>query len=207
MSQDQFSAALEALLFAAGEEGMTLNDLASTLGIAVPAVRVQVEQWGSALAEDPERGVYLAVFGERYKLLTKPAFANLIQNYMQDAGSRHLSQAAVEVLSIIAYQQPITRIEIDEIRGIHSAGALQTLLAHELISEAGRKDAPGRPILYETTQTFLDYFGLASLQDLPPLTHTQERAAPAADLFASFNAQLGSEEDTTDAEEEEKNNE
>lgn len=126
---------------------------------------------------------------------------------MQDAGSRHLSQAAVEVLSIIAYQQPITRIEIDEIRGIHSAGALQTLLAHELISEAGRKDAPGRPILYETTQTFLDYFGLASLQDLPPLTHTQERAAPAADLFASFNAQLGSEEDTTDAEEEEKNNE
>lgn len=195
MSAKHFSPALEALLFAAGEEGMTLNDLASTLGIAVPAVREQIDQWATALAADRERGVYLAEFGDRYKLLTKPDYADLIQSYLQDAGSRHLSQPAIEVLSIVAYQQPITRIEIDDIRGIHSAGALQTLLAHDLISEAGRKDAPGRPILYETTPAFLDYFGLQTLDDLPALTRTTERSAPATDLFASFNEQLNADTD------------
>jgi segregation and condensation protein B len=202
MSEQGYEAALEAVLYSAGEDGMTLPDLASTLNIAVPAMREQITQWGQKLQSASDRGVYLAHFGERYKLVTKPLFADMIRNYLVDAGSRHLSQAAVEVVSIVAYQQPITRIEIDEIRGIHSAGALQTLLAHDLIAEAGRKDAPGRPILYQTTPAFLDYFGLTALSDLPPLTRSRADIGESSDLFATFNAELGDTDESASADSE-----
>jgi segregation and condensation protein B len=89
------------------------------------------------------------------------------------------------VLAIIAYQQPITRIEIDEIRGVQSSGALTTLASRQLIKEAGRKEAPGRPILYATTQFFLDYFGLNQLADLPPLADAPEDTGEV-DLFTAF---------------------
>jgi segregation and condensation protein B len=94
------------------------------------------------------------------------------------------------VLAIIAYQQPITRIEIDEVRGVQSSGALTTLASRQLVKEAGRKEAPGRPILYATTPLFLDYFGLKTLKDLPPLEEHQ--AASEIDLF-DFNSALEGE--------------
>ena len=157
--------ALEAILYTAGESGVTLGELAGILEISESAMRQQLDAYRQRLAADDQRGLQLQQFADRYYLLTKPAYAPAIKKYFAGPPAAGLSQAALEVLAIIAYQQPITRIEIDEIRGVQSSGALTTLAARQLIKEAGRKEAPGRPILYATTQFFLDYFGLNRLAD------------------------------------------
>ncbi|WP_390404524.1 SMC-Scp complex subunit ScpB [Lacticaseibacillus jixiensis] len=184
-------AQIEAVLYTAGSAGVELSDLAGVLGITAAACRQQLENYGQALAADEQRGLMLQQTQDRYYLLTKPALAPTLRKYFAGPPASGLSQAALEVLAIIAYQQPLTRIEIDEIRGVQSSGALTTLASRQLIKEAGRKDAPGRPILYATTPFFLDYFGLQSLKDLPALETAQ--APSEVDLFADFNATLEGE--------------
>lgn len=196
--------ALEAILYTAGESGVTLGELAGILEISESAMRQQLDAYRQRLAADDQRGLQLQQFADRYYLLTKPAYAPAIKKYFAGPPAAGLSQAALEVLAIIAYQQPITRIEIDEIRGVQSSGALTTLAARQLIKEAGRKEAPGRPILYATTQFFLDYFGLNRLADLPPLAD-----APAdtceVDLFTAFRHDDDQEEATIDEKKMEQN--
>ena len=196
--------ALEAILYTAGESGVTLGELAGILEISESAMRQQLDAYRQRLAADDQRGLQLQHFADRYYLLTKPAYAPAIKKYFAGPPAAGLSQAALEVLAIIAYQQPITRIEIDEIRGVQSSGALTTLAARQLIKEAGRKEAPGRPILYATTQFFLDYFGLNGFADLPPLAD-----APAdtgeVDLFTAFRHDDDQEEATIDEKKMEQN--
>ena len=196
--------ALEAILYTAGESGVTLGELAGILEISESAMRQQLDAYRQRLAADDQRGLQLQQFADRYYLLTKPAYAPAIKKYFAGPPAAGLSQAALEVLAIIAYQQPITRIEIDESRGVQSSGALTTLAARQLIKEAGRKEAPGRPILYATTQFFLDYFGLNRLADLPPLAD-----APAdtgeVDLFTAFRHDDDQEEATIDEKKMEQN--
>lgn len=179
-------AEIEAVLYAAGEDGVELGSLSQILGIAPAAMRQQMDSFIARLKTDGTRGLCVRVSGERYYLLTKPELADTLKRYFQGPPATGLSQAALEVLAIIAYQQPVTRIEIDEVRGVQSSGALQTLITRQLVAEAGRLDAPGRPIMYATTPEFLDYFGLKKLDDLPELGEADDSDADDGqlDLFA-----------------------
>ena len=115
----------------------------------------------------------------------------MIKQYFEIPLTVPLTNALLEVLAIIAYRQPITRLEIDEIRGVQSSGSLQKLMARGLIDTHGRLDAPGRPFRYVTTESFLDYFGLSSLEDLPPLPEQEDpdSADLSGDLFlAAFQS-------------------
>ncbi|WP_127848216.1 SMC-Scp complex subunit ScpB [Lacticaseibacillus hulanensis] len=176
-------AKIEAILYAAGEDGVDLVNLAQILGLSVTATRQQLEKFMSKLAADADSGLCCRLAGDKYYLLTKPETAAVLRQYFQGPPATGLSQAALEVLAIIAYQQPVTRIEIDQVRGVQSSGALQTLVTRQLVNEAGRLDAPGRPIMYATTPEFLDYFGLKHLSDLPPLPETGTMPADPEDLF------------------------
>lgn len=164
----QYRGELESILYTVGQEGILYDQLAKMLGIQVSAVRQLLLTLNQHYKEDGS-GLVLSMQTNKVYLTTKPDFAPLLRQFLADHQPNSLSQAALEVLAIIAYQQPITRIEIDQVRGVQSNSALQVLLVRTFIREAGRKEAIGRPILYTTTPYFLDYFQLASLADLPPL--------------------------------------
>ncbi|WP_288761379.1 SMC-Scp complex subunit ScpB [uncultured Lacticaseibacillus sp.] len=174
---------IEAVLYAAGEDGVDLHTLAEILGVSVAATRQQVATLADQMATNDQRGLFIQQSGERFYMLTKPAAAPALKKYFQGPPATGLSKAALESLAIIAYQQPVTRIDIDEVRGVQSSGSLQTLVTRQLVAEAGRKDAPGRPIMYRTTEVFLDYFGLGSLDDLPPLPTSGTPDPETLDLF------------------------
>ena len=119
------------------------------------------------LQEDSLSPVELVNYNDQYRLVTKSELAPDVESYAHSPFTQKLSRAAVETLAIVAYRQPITRMGIDEIRGVSSITMLQKLLARDLIREVGRLEAPGRPVLYGVTDYFMDYFGLKSLEDLP----------------------------------------
>lgn len=119
--------------------------------------------------EEESRGIFLLEFNEKVQLSTKPEYSHYIKKMVKPDSKHNLSQAALETLAIIAYKQPITKSEIDEIRGVRSDKALSTLMDYGLIAEAGRLETIGRPIIYETTEEFLKYFGFKSLNELPNL--------------------------------------
>ena len=125
---------------------------------------------------------------DNYKLTTRPEMSAVIEHFFQKDLTKSLSQSALEILSIIAYKQPITRIEIDEIRGVNSSGALQTLIWRGLVKIDGKKEAPGHPNLYVTSDYFLQYFGYHSLADLPLIEDFEDESVNAEgeiDLFAA----------------------
>ncbi len=123
---------------------------------------------------DENRGISIVQLAGTFQLATKKQNAAYLKKLVESPGNSHLSQAALETLAIIAYKQPITRIEIEEIRGVKTERPLQTLIAKALIKETGRAEGPGRAYLYGTTKEFLDYFGLRSLEELPPLPDKAE---------------------------------
>ncbi len=125
-----------------------------------------------------------------YQMFTLPEFAPYVEQLFQSRQKSKLSQKALETLAIIAYKQPITRQEIEDIRGVNSDGIIRTLLARGLITIAGRAEAPGSPFLYKTTKTFLEYFGLNSLKDLPRLKEIDELIAADADIQEKFGDHL-----------------
>jgi segregation and condensation protein B len=115
------------------------------------------------------RGIRIQRHRSKVQLTTSPDVSDDVERFLQLESSQKLTRASLEALSIIAYQQPVTRPEIDAIRGVNSDSVLKTLLRLGLIEETGRSDSPGRPILYASTSEFLQHFGLSSLRDLPPL--------------------------------------
>lgn len=188
-------AQIESLLFVSGDEGMTVADLATVTGLMKPAVLATLERLAQKYAADADCALELMVNDTTYRLVTKEAASEVVQRYFESPLSTTLSPASLEVLAIIAYRQPITRIEVDEIRGVQSASTVQKLALRRLIEAAGRLDEPGRPKLYRTSAYFLDYFGLQQLSDLPPLPDAavpnSEDAADDGDLFLqAFNQQL-----------------
>ena len=152
-------AELEALLYAAGDDGLETENLLQLLEISPAALRELANHLKDRLKNDENSGLQLICINQTYKLTTSPKCGDII--------SKNLSQSALEILSIIAYRQPITRVEIDDLRGVNSAGALQTLVWRGLIKVDGKKDVPGHPNLYVTTDYFLQYFNYESLADLP----------------------------------------
>ena len=162
------NARLEALLFAA-PSSVSLAQLAAALEIPVP----EVEKGLAVLQERYSLGgLRLQRHQGRFQLTTAPEAAQLVERFLGLDATSHLSRAALETLAMIAYQQPVTRPEIDAVRGVNSDGVLKSLLNKGLIQETGRAERPGRPILYSTTPDFLQHFGLNSLEELPPLQDT-----------------------------------
>lgn len=125
--------------------------------------------------EETQKGYRLKELAGGYQFVTDPALALPVKAFLQAKDKRKLSQASLETLSIIAYRQPLTRAEIEFVRGVNVDGSLKTLLEKGLIRICGRKEVPGRPILYSTTKDFLDHFGLASLKELPKLAEFTEK--------------------------------
>lgn len=161
----ELAARVEALLFVSAGP-VRISQIAGTL----ETTTYQVEQALKSLQESYEnRGIRLQTHPDGVQLTTAPETASDIERFLELENTARLSRAALEVLSIIAYQEPVTRPYIDSIRGVNSDSVLRTLLRYGLIEEAGRSDSPGRPILYKTTGEFLLNFGLTSLEDLPPL--------------------------------------
>jgi segregation and condensation protein B len=163
---NEWKSIIEGLLFAAGDEGLDVREIADVLELDWRVAEELIEEIKKAYVKE-KRGFRIAKVAGSYQLTTNPDHAPYFAKLAQAPTRGSLSQAALETLAIVAYRQPITRVEIEEIRGVKSDRALHTLVAKELIHEAGRADAIGRPILYETTKQFLQYFGLSNLKELP----------------------------------------
>ena len=157
---------LEGLLFVAGDDGITLEEASYILELEKSAVRQLLDELKKRL-EDENSGLELLLTASHYKLVTKASLKSYIEKYAVSPYSSQLSQASLETLAIIAYKQPVTRVDIESIRGVQSSGSIHKLLLRDLIEEAGRLETPGRPKLYKTTAYFMDYFGLESLDALP----------------------------------------
>ncbi|EGA89606.1 segregation and condensation protein B [Planococcus donghaensis MPA1U2] len=162
------SSKIEALLFVAGDDGLTLKQLQFLTEVSVEELQKGIheldERYNSSVS-----GIALKELAGVFQLVTKQEVAETIQKLVENPTVQALSQASLEVLAIIAYKQPITRVEVEDLRGVKSEKALQTLTAKGLVQEAGRVEGTGRAILYGTTKEFLNYFGLKNLEELPPL--------------------------------------
>lgn len=167
------AALLESILFVASGP-VTTSRLAKTLEISPGAVETLLHDLEGMYAE---RGLRLQWTGSGVQLTTAPGASDVVERFLGLEVTARISQAALEVLAMVAYMQPITRPQIDQIRGVNSDGALRTLLSKGLLEENGRLDTPGRPILYGTTPQFLQQFGLGSLAELPPLAEEEEGEA------------------------------
>ncbi|MDL0435704.1 MULTISPECIES: SMC-Scp complex subunit ScpB [Bacillaceae] len=182
---------IESLLFAAGDEGLTLKQLAHVLNVE----QFEAEQVTRELMEDyrkdENRGISIVEIAGTFQLATKKEHSVYLKKLVESPHASTLSQAALETLAIIAYRQPITRAEIEEIRGVKTERPLHTLSAKALIKEVGRAEGAGRAILYGTTKEFLDHFGLKDLKELPELAEKEEDyKQEEADLFFESFQQL-----------------
>lgn len=176
-------AVVEGLLFISGDEGITLADLAKLTGFMRPAVFELLKRLKQKYDHDPDSALVLLKSGNTYRLATKTSLAPIIKHYFEAPLTVPLTNTLLEVLAIVAYKQPITRVEIDAIRGVQSSGSLQKLIVRGLVTTNGRLDAPGRPFKYVTTNAFLDYFGLSTLSELPPLTEQMSADDLDGDIF------------------------
>ncbi len=178
-------AVLEGLLFAVGDEGLTLDKISEVLEIPADKVKKLLVEL-KEIYEDEKRGIRISFLGETFKLTTKKEHKEYYQRLIQNNKTDILSNAALETLAIIAYNQPITRVEINELRGIESSHIIRKLLARDLIKVSGKSDLPGNPNLYRTTSDFLDYFGLASIDDLPEINVEIKTEEDDKELFTSI---------------------
>lgn len=165
---DNIKMILEGLLFICGDEGLSLKMAANALNIDIETCEKEFDELQVYYTND-DRGMEIVRYNNTYKFLSKASIETYAKNLFKQTKSNSLSQAALETLAIIAYKQPITRVEIEEIRGVQADMMLRKLQAFGLIKEAGRSEAAGRPILYEVTDEFLDSFKLLSLDELPEL--------------------------------------
>ena len=159
---------LEGLLFIVGDDGISVDQISEVLDIKKEEVYKVLEELDKIYSDD-NRGITIKKYGNMYKLTTKKEYKEYYQRLFDNKEINTLSQSSLEVLAIIAYNEPITRVEIDELRGVNSSYVIRKLMAKNLIKEAGKSDLPGKPMLYKTTKDFLDCFGLSSIEDLPKL--------------------------------------
>lgn len=158
----------EGILFVVGDEGITLKELKEVLGVSEDEVKSVLSELRKDY-DSTQRGIRISFLGNTFKLTTKSEHKEYYEKLVTDSRNFNLSNASLETLAIIAYNEPITRVRIDEIRGVSSVQIVRKLLARGFIKECGKEDSIGRPNLYKTTNEFLDYFGLATKNDLPKL--------------------------------------
>ena len=186
-----YKAIVEGLLFISGEDGLSLDEICSI-------TELNKDEASSILKnifkdyENPNRGLHIEYLGGAFKLTTKPEHKEFYKKLAKSEENSPLTQSALETLAIIAYNGPITRIEIDEIRGVNSAYVLRKLLLTNLVSEVGISNSPGKPKIYNITPKFLDHFGLGSIEELPSIENknTNQNQEDEKDLFQSkYNEQ------------------
>jgi len=181
---NDWKAIVESLLFAAGDEGLTVKQLMHVLDMEQLEVEQLIDELIKNYRKDKTRGISIIEIAGTYQFATKKQHSGYLKKLVESPHASTLSQAALETLAIIAYKQPITRAEIEEIRGVKTERPLHTLSAKALIKEVGRAEGAGRAILYGTTKEFLDHFGLKNIGELPPLTEKEEEFnQEEADLF------------------------
>ena len=176
---------LEGVLFVVGDEGITLNQICEILSVDMEeAKRLLMELKKEYEVEN--RGIRISYLGDAFKLTTKKEHKEYYQKLIETPESNTLTPPALETLAIIAYNQPITRAEIDEMRGVSNIHMIRKLVAKGLIKEVGKSTMPGRPNLYGTTSEFLDYFGLSSITELPTIVKEEEPKENETELFTSI---------------------
>lgn len=181
---------LEGLLYVQGDLGLTLKEIKDILNIDEEEAK-EVVLTLKNYYDDNERGLRINFLGNTIKLTTREEHKDYYKRLVDSPSSHSLSQSALEVLAIMAYNEPITRGDIEKLRGVDSTYVMRTLLARGLIKECGKSDLPGRPILYKTTDEFLDYFGLASKDDLPDISLLEEDSNKEEDLYTSIYKEEG----------------
>ncbi len=203
MDASELKAIVENILLAA-DEPVTVEDVVGTLenGTDKAVIRATLEELS---AEYRTRNLQVEEVAGGFQLRTRQEYTEWVRKYLKLDKTAKLSQPGLDTLAIIAYKQPLTRQEVEDIRGVDSSGVIKTLLEKKIIGPAGRKKVPGRPIMYRTTRKFLEYFGLKDLNDLPTLEDFKEEAlegeglAGAADIALQDEAALPPEENLADA--------
>lgn len=185
MNSKKLISKIEALLFVAGDDGLSSRQLAQYLEVEQIDIEAGLSELATQYNESEERGITLKMLAGTYQLTTKQDAADTIKKLVENPSSQVLTSASLEVLAIIAYKQPITRAEVEDLRGVKSERPIQTLVSRALVHEVGRAEGTGRAILYGTTKEFLNYFGLKDINELPPLPETSESEDEnqATDLF------------------------
>lgn len=181
-------AVIEGLLFVVGDDGLDLDEISKILEISKDETKELIKELQNDY-QSSDRGIRIDFLGDKLKLTTKKEHNIYYLKLLTTKDNNTLSQAALETLAIIAYNQPITRVKVDELRGISNNHIIRKLVAKGLIKESGRSNMPGRPILYETTSEFLDYFGLSSIDELPDmrefLEEEEKETEDEVDLYQS----------------------
>ena len=172
MKIHEIQAAMEAVLFASGEP-LPVEKIAEAVAIDTAAARQLLENLADQMRSE-SRGIELIALEDKYQLCTKAKFAPQVRQVLEIRRNTPLSQAAMEVLAIIAYNQPVTRAFVDQIRGVDSAAVITGLVNKGLVEEKGRLELPGRPLLYGTTDQFLRCFNISGADQLPPVHHPKE---------------------------------
>jgi len=170
---------IEAILYVSGE-AVSIRDMAKALQISEPALKKALNEIRDEYDYE-QRGFLLKRFGDKVQLATRPLYSEDVVRLLQPVQQQSLTQAAMETLAVVAYKQPVTRAEVEAIRGVKCDYSLQSLMIKGMIDEVGRKDTIGRPILYGTTDKFLSHFGIQTLDELPPLPEQSGDTASEAD--------------------------
>ncbi|MBY6035639.1 SMC-Scp complex subunit ScpB [Fictibacillus nanhaiensis] len=196
MERNEIKAVIEGLLFVSGDEGIDRKQIAQVLDKDSKEIDIYIDELKESYLS-PDRGMTIVEYAGSLQFVTKQEHAVFYERLVETPGHSTLSQAALETLAIIAYKQPITRSEIEDVRGVKTEKPLQTLSAKGLVKEVGRAEGTGRAILYGTTKIFLDHFGLQSIKELPPLPENiqEESVEQEADLFFSKFQESMSTED------------
>ena len=176
---------LEGILFVMGDEGINLQSLCEIMHITEEQAKELLSELKHNY-EAKDRGLRISYLGDAFKLTTKQEHKEYYEQLVVNPGTNKLSQAALETVAIVAYNQPITNSEVSEIRGVQSGQLIRKLVAKGLLKEAGKSDLAGRPNLYRTTSEFLDYFGLATLEDLPSVKVNETDESSETELFTSI---------------------
>ena len=194
--------AIEAILYAAGYP-VKYTKLSEVLGLEVKDVKTMVEHMAIQYnKEDSIRGINLLMFEETCQFCTKEQYAPYIREALGIKRGGNLSASSLEVLAVVAYNQPVTRAYVDTVRGVDSSYAMNSLIDKGLIEASGRLDAPGRPMIYSTTEKFLRVFGINSLEDLPKTESLEEIAKNEAEGIITINVNAAETEEITEESEE-----
>lgn len=175
---------LEGLLFVVGDEGLSFDQIIDALDVSIEEAKELVLVLKREYEKD-SHGIQIAYLGDKIKLTTKKEHKDYYLKLIENKETNSLSPQALETLAIIAYNEPVSVQEIDEIRGVNSREMVRRLLAKGFIKEMGKSDLPGRPIVYSTTSDFLDYFGLSSKEDLPKIDIMKNEIVDDTDLYES----------------------
>lgn len=195
MDSKEMKAVIEGLLFAAGEDGLSLKELSEIVELPKQTVKMLLNEMMTEWKLE-RRGVQLVQVAKVYQITTLPEHAPYFTKLAEAPTRSELSRAALETLAIVAYRQPITRLQIEEIRGVKSDRMINQLQRKGLVREVGRAEGPGRPILFGTTKEFLEYFGLNRLEELPDadsIFHWQEWEQDRRELSKRLGMQMESD--------------